>query len=429
MKNYSSLASVLLSLVLTGCGSSDNDSHLFFGIALPPLTHTVSNFQVANVVVGQVNFLGSTANQGGPADANTLDNPLGRALTYRGSLWLGDTDNNRVLGFNRIPTMNNALADFVLGQPDFTTTTPGVSASLLSGPLAIRVGSNGRFYTSEFVVARVLIWDSPPTSGGVPASVVVGQPDMASSNNVCTQSGFGGQLGEVLEVNGKLLVANFTDSRVLIWNSVPTNNGAPADIVLGQNSFTNCEGNDDNQDGINEGAPTARTLTSAYGLWSDGTRLVVSDSLNHRVLIWTTFPTASFQPANLVLGQNSFTTNVPNDDDQNGANDGVASARTFNRPLGVDSNGTKLFVADAENNRVLVWNTFPTTNFQPADVVLGQSNFTNIAVNDDDQDGVEDVTTSARVFNFPTAVELAGTDNRLIITDTNNSRFLIFYGQ
>ena len=35
-----------------------------------------------------------------------------------------------------------------------------------------------------------------------------------------------------------------------------------------------------------------------------------------------------------------------------------------------------LFVADTQNNRVMVWNTLPTKNNQPADFVLGQPNFT-----------------------------------------------------
>ncbi len=45
-------------------------------------------------------------------------------------------------------------------------------------------------------------------------------------------------------------------------------------------------------------------------------------------------------------------------------------------PQGVWIQGSKLFVADTQNNRVLIWNTIPTQNNQPADVVLGQPDFT-----------------------------------------------------
>lgn len=44
----------------------------------------------------------------------------------------------------------------------------------------------------------------------------------------------------------------------------------------------------------------------------------------------------------------------------------------FNLPQGVFIVDDHLFVADGGFNRVFVWNTFPTTDAQPADVILGQ---------------------------------------------------------
>ena len=35
-------------------------------------------------------------------------------------------------------------------------------------------------------------------------------------------------------------------------------------------------------------------------------------------------------------------------------------------------------VADTDNNRVLIWNSIPTTNGANADLVLGQDNFTTV---------------------------------------------------
>ena len=43
----------------------------------------------------------------------------------------------------------------------------------------------------------------------------------------------------------------------------------------------------------------------------------------------------------------------------------------------LSSDGSKLLVCDKDNNRVLIWNTVPTTNGQPADVVVGQTDFTS----------------------------------------------------
>ena len=55
------------------------------------------------------------------------------------------------------------------------------------------------------------------------------------------------------------------------------------------------------------------------------------------------------------------------------------SASILSRVQGLWSDGTRLVAAD--NNRVLVWNAIPTTDFAPADVVLGQQSFVASAPN------------------------------------------------
>jgi len=125
-----------------------------------------------------------------------------------------------------------------------------------------------------------------------------------------------------------------------------------------------------------------------------------------------------------VLGQNNFTCNVSNN---NGTCvSGSVSANNLDAPyVGIFSNGTQLFVADFFNSRVLVWNTFPTGNFQAADVVLGQNNFTCGAPNNDGTCGSG--SPSANNLNLPNGVFQSG--NRLIVSDEGNSRFLVYKGQ
>ena len=36
---------------------------------------------------------------------------------------------------------------------------------------------------------------------------------------------------------------------------------------------------------------------------TDGTRLIVADTYNHRVLIWNKIPTENYSPADVVIGQ------------------------------------------------------------------------------------------------------------------------------
>ena len=73
-----------------------------------------------------------------------------------------------------------------------------------------------------------------------PADVVVGQPDFTSlspSANSPTAKSMRGPQGVWIQ-NGKLYVADTGNNRVLIFNRIPTANGAAADVVLGAPDFT-----------------------------------------------------------------------------------------------------------------------------------------------------------------------------------------------
>ena len=155
------------------------------------------------------------------------------------------------------------------------------------------------------------------------------------------------------------------NNRVLIWNTTPTNANQLPDIVLGQPNF-----NINIANGVGIGANSLSNPTSVY---SDGTRVYVTDTGNHRVLIWNTIPTVNAQAASVVLGQPNFTSNI--------LNNGGIGAGTFNAPSSVYTLGTRLFVADTTNNRVLIWNTIPTNNRQNADLVLGQPTFVANTIN------------------------------------------------
>ena len=69
--------------------------------------------------------------------------------------------------------------------------------------------------------------------------------------------------------NGKLYVADTQNHRILIFNSIPTSNGAAADLVLGQPNLTTfvepdlTKANTGLQGGINPGVgfPNGRRLT------------------------------------------------------------------------------------------------------------------------------------------------------------------------
>ncbi len=377
-----------------------------------------SNGQVASVVIGQTNFVDILSNQGGAPDADTLGGPYGNVAVADGVLYVPDYGNNRVLGFNSVPDANGAAANFVLGQVDFMQATPDLSASTLDGPQAPDDG-DGKFVITDYNNNRVLIYNSIPTVGPSVADIAVGQDDLDSSEFGCTASRLDSPETAII-VAGKLVVTDTRNHRVLIWSSIPTASGVPADIVLGQPDFVTCISNND----VQAGGPSARTLDEPAGVWSDGQRLLVIDSLNNRVLIWTSFPTSNYTPADLVLGQDSFANIASNDVDQDGASDGAPDSRTLAYPYdGIHFNGLQLCVTDADNNRVLIWDAFPTSNFQPADRVLGQSDFVSDLANDSTGDGSGD-DPGATTLDSPNGCFF--NDDQLIVGDQANQRVLIY---
>lgn len=382
------------------------------------------NGQAAEGVIGQTNFVDILSNQGGAPDADTIASPYGNVVAVNGVLYVSDYGNNRVLGFNGFPGFTagtvviGPAANFVLGQVDFMQATGGLSAAKLDGPQAPDADA-GRFVITDYNNNRVLIYNSIPTVGPGAADIAVGQDDLTSSDFGCTASRLDSPETAIL-VNGKLVVTDTRNHRVLIWNTIPGTSGEPADIVLGQPDFRTCLSNND----VQAGGPSARTLDEPAGAWSDGRRLVVIDSLNNRVLIWNTFPTASYAPADLVLGQTNFTNIAGNDVDQDGSSDGAPDSRTLAFPYdGIDFSGRQLCVVDGDNNRVLIWDTFPTVNFQPADRVLGQPDFVSSLANDATGDGSGD-DPSAVTLDSPNGCYFL--ESTLIVGDQGNNRVLIY---
>ena len=357
----------------------------------------LSDFEAAQVVIGQTDFTSGDCNQGGgnPA-ANTLCSPSGAAGTGKKLLYLADANNARVLGFKKDPKTNGASANFVLGQTNFSNTNRGDGQSSLGFPSGVKVAGK-KLLVVDFDNSRVLIWNKLPTKNDTPANVVVGQPGFNSGTAATTQSGLDRPEVGVTVAKGKLFISDRNNNRIMIWNKIPTSNGANADVVLGQTDFTS-SGFATSQTGLNE----------PEGIWSDGTKLAVADFFNSRVLIWNSIPTSNGAPADVVVGQPDFTS----------ADNSTLNAQSLNEPGDVTSDGTSLFVADSRNNRILVYSPFPTSNNPTATHVLGQADFTHNLSN------LGNLAPSAQSLSFPFGISLKGSD--LIVDDEGNARFLIF---
>lgn len=122
--------------------------------------------------------------------------------------------------------------------------------------------------------------------------------------------------------------------------------GQAADVMLGGFGFEQSGG--------------AGVLNHPTGLATDGTRLLVVDRWNHRVLIWHEPPSKN-SPPDLVLGQKDFTT---------AKSDAGRSELNWPGNAALSPDGTRLAVADTNNSRVLLWNSFPKSNAAPADLAI-----------------------------------------------------------
>lgn len=199
----------------------------------------------------------------------------------------------------------------------------------------------------------------------------------------------------------KLVVADTAQNRVFIWNQIPEEKNVEPDVVLGQELSS--------QTGRNAGGKaTASTFHYPSGIWSDGNMLMVADAWNHRVLIWTSFPTENAQPADIVLGQPDFDGCEPNVKGITACPD----ANTLNWPYGLWSNGKELWIADTGNRRILYYEQIPSASFAKADLVIGQESF-----------HTRDYDSSNPVW--PYAVKI-GPNGELAVPDTQFFRVLVW---
>ena len=77
--------------------------------------------QKADVIIGQSSFEGNGQNQFGWFPKNNTLNWCYDTCFYKNGLWVADTGNSRILWFDRLPQGNNAAANNLLGQDNFTT--------------------------------------------------------------------------------------------------------------------------------------------------------------------------------------------------------------------------------------------------------------------------------------------------------------------
>jgi len=199
--------------------------------------------QPADVVLGQAGFEGALPNRGAAAPrADSLHWPYGLCF-HGGRLYVADTGNRRVLGWDGIPTAHGRAADVVLD-------------SALRWPHGL-AAAGGRILIADAGAKCVWRWD--PSRGDPPAA-------LAREANMP----YG-----VAVAGDTLLVADTADSRILGFAP----DGARAWGLAGQRHFSD---RGDNRWSF----PARDSVCWPYGLASCGGVLAVADSGNNRVMLW-----------------------------------------------------------------------------------------------------------------------------------------------
>lgn len=190
---------------------------------------------LADRVYGQPDFVTAV----GSVAANRMNGPSDVYVDDNDNLWVTDTSNHRVLRFDTISGKSNgAAADGVLGQNDFITATSGTNASKMTSPVGVLVSRAGTLFVGTG--NRIVRFNNAAALGnGAGASAVLGQPNFTSTTLGCSATSVSLPYGVFLTPADTLWVADISNNRCLRYDnasSLPT--GSPASGVVGQPNFT-----------------------------------------------------------------------------------------------------------------------------------------------------------------------------------------------
>ncbi len=344
-------------------GTSSQDFNVSRGIAIDQLnnkvyvsdaennrvlrfSYPISNYATAEAVFGQSNFTSSASG----TSATSMNRPFGIAVDNTGRLWVCESDNNRVIWFdNAHLAVSGTAANGVLGQPDFTSNTPGTSATTMNTPRDIAIDRLGNLYVVDYLNNRILRYDNASSkSNGASADGVLGQSDFVSSGTGTTASTLNKPSGIcVSDLN--IWVADYSNNRVLRYdNAASKPDGGSADVVLGQVDFTTATSGLSN---TKFNLPMDCDVDGFGNLW-------VVDRNNNRILGFANQNTiTNGVAATYVCGQAGFSTKT------SGA---TSSSLNSPRSIAVNNAGYSFLVADAANNRILEFslnsNLLPTVS-------------------------------------------------------------------
>ncbi len=352
--------------------------------------NTLGTGAPAEAVFGQAGVALGLPNRGGLPNAGTLFSPSGVHVDSAGFLWVADTGNNRVLGFADAATASSgSTAVLAFGQPNFSTNTAAIppTANSLNQPAMAWTGPGNRLWIADTENHRILGFDNlseliTVQFNGAPANRVLGQTSFTSATVQANRFGFNRPAGIALDGTGRLWVADSAHNRVLRFDDAAAlPNGAAATRVLGQRNFKTFVA-----------ARGANGLRNPNALFVDAVgSLWVADRGNDRVLRFdraAALPNNA--PAEAVIGQPDFET----------TRRGVS-----NREVRIGRGGmaiddvNRLWLSDDGNNRVLRFTPLPLLETRSGDTIRTSRRRVRISGKASDASGI--ATVRFKVGNIP----------------------------
>jgi sugar lactone lactonase YvrE len=370
---------------------------LFAGLALSSAAafgKGIPNNAAADLVLGQANF--TSALGPNPPNAKSLRFPLGFTTDANtGKVFVADTDNNRVLRYSSATALaNGAAAELVFGSLFFSDPASDTGQRFFRSPTGLFVDRMGRLWVADAANHRVLSFDA--------ASFIT--TNGPNAIKVFGQANFSTRipdspLNRMNNPNGV-----WVDSSDRLWVADTGNKRVLRfDAVSGKANGAAADGSL----GLSFASPDFRTDEPVSLSVSSNGALFVVDTLKHRVLRYdnaAALPATSAPSA--VLGQSSLSGAAP-----------ATTATGMINPRGafITPDDT-LWVTDAGNNRITRFNNASTKpNGAAADGIIGQATFTT------NTQGTTD-----RTFKFPGFQSVVDASGNLWVPDPQNNRILRF---
>lgn len=304
---------------------------------------------------------------------------------------------------------NGMPADIVIGEPDFVAHAGSATQNGLSYPWGLAFDSSGDLWVADTLSSRILEY-VPPLSSGMSASVVIGQPNFTSRVASCpTMPPYVNPTRDGLCDPDGIAFDHSGDLWVADNGSSRILEFVPPFQTGMQASLVIGQSNftsDSRQ-------PPQSSISYPFSVAFDSSGDLWASSVNGARVLEYVPPFSDGMVASLVIGQRNLTSFT--------RECGSAPSLCVTGGISFDSSGN-LWVAEDWNNRVLGF-SYPFQNCMSPTYVIGEPNFTDVSCTGACLESSGPST--ARGLSSPESVSFDASGD-MWVTDTGNSRLLEF---